>query len=36
MRGSWPYYQPITSLRYGIKVMNLFDNGSNAWLRMKN
>ena len=33
-RGKWPYYQPITSARYGIKCFGLFDKGSNAWLRM--
>lgn len=35
-RGNWPYYQPIKSIRYGIKVLNVFDNGSNNWLKMKN
>ena len=35
-RGNWPYYQPIRCARYGIKVFEMFDNGSNIWLKMSN
>ena len=29
-----PYYPPINSSRYGIKVSNIFDNGNDQWLGM--
>ena len=31
-----PYYSPINSSRYGIKVSTIFDNGDDQWLAMKN
>lgn len=34
-RGNWPYYQPIKSVRYGIKVEGMFQNENNDWLGMK-
>lgn len=33
-RGGFPYYQPVLGRRYGINILNKYDNGSNTWLNM--
>ena len=33
-RGKWPYYPPIFSKRYGIRVRGEYDDGNDSWLKM--
>ena len=35
-RGNLPYYPPYNYFGFGLKVLNLYDNGNNTWIGQKN
>ena len=35
-RGNWPYYQPVKCRRFGLRVIDQYDQGDETWLGMEN
>ena len=35
-RGCLPYYPPYNYFGFGLKVLNMYDNGNNIWIGQQN